>query len=71
MNHEVLIDYAEPCMAAERALKDLHNSMLAGEYDEALQAALRAATEARLTYQAIVYMKEKYDALRQQTPSVR
>lgn len=71
MNTEVLIDYAQPCMAAERALRDLHNHMLAGEYDAALESALEAVTQVRLTYNSIVHMKDQRDALHQQTPSVR
>jgi hypothetical protein len=68
MSTDVLIDYASPCMAAERALKDLHNYALEGKYDEALAAALETVTQARLTYHALVHMKEQYDAIRQQTP---
>lgn len=71
MNIEVLIDYAQPCMAAEKALRDLHNYALEGKYEEAMRAALAASAEARLTYHALVHMKEKSDALRQQTPPVR
>lgn len=67
MNTEVLIDYAGPCMAAERALRDLHEHMLEGKYDAALTAALEVATQARLTYNAIVHMKEQRDVIRQQT----
>ena len=70
MNTEVLIDYAGPCMAAERALRDLHERMLEGKYEEALVAALETATQARLTYNAIVHMKEQRNAVRQQTPSL-
>jgi len=68
MKTDVLIDYAQPCMAAEKALRDLHNYTLEGKYEEAMRAALDAATEARLTYQALVHMKEQRDAVRQQTP---
>lgn len=71
MNTEVLIDYSTPCMAAERALKDLHNHMLAGEYEKAMRAAIEAMTDVRLTYQSISHMKEQRDALRKQTPPVR
>ena len=71
MKTDVLIDYAAPCMAAEKALRDLHNAVLEGKYDEAMAFALEAAAEARLTYHAISHMKESQDALRQQTSSVR
>lgn len=71
MKTDVLIDYALPCMAAERELRDLHNYALEGKYEQAMQAALAASAEARLTYHALVHMKEKRDALRQQTSPVR
>ncbi len=69
MKQDTLIDYAAPCMAAERALRDLHNAVLEGKYDEAMKLALEAAAEARLTYHAISHMKDQH-ALRQQTPPV-
>jgi hypothetical protein len=68
MSTDVLIDYAAPCMAAEKALRDLHNAVLEGKYDEAMMFALEASAEARLTYHAISHMKESLDAIRQQTP---
>jgi hypothetical protein len=71
MNQNTLIDYASPCMAAEKALRDLHNAVLERKYDEAMKLALEAAAEARLTYHAIAHMKEQSDALRKQTPPVR
>jgi hypothetical protein len=70
MKQDTLIDYAAPCMAAEKALRDLHNAVLEGKYDEAMMLALEAAAEARLTYHAITHMKERSNALRQQTPPV-
>jgi chemotaxis regulatin CheY-phosphate phosphatase CheZ len=69
MKQDTLIDYAAPCMAAEKALRDLHNAVLEGKYDEAMKLALEAAAEARLTYHAIAHMKDQH-ALRQQTPPV-
>ena len=54
-----LVDYAHPCMMAERALKNLHNAMLERDYDTALEQALIAITETRLTYNAIRHEKEK------------
>lgn len=71
MKQDVLIDYAAPCMAAEKALRDLHNAVLDGKYDEAMMFALEAAAEARLTYHAISHMKESQNALREQTAPVR
>lgn len=55
---EALVDYAYPCMMAERALKDLHDAMLRKKYDEALEHGLRALTEVKLTINAIKHMQE-------------
>lgn len=53
-----MIDYAMPTMMAEKALKDLHNAMLDGKYDAALEHALQAIVEAKLAYNAIIVMQE-------------
>jgi len=55
----VIVDYAYPCMMAERALKELHNKMLERDYDAALEQALIAMAEAKLTYHAIRHEMEK------------
>jgi len=55
----VIVDYAYPCMMAERALKELHNKMLEHDYDAALEQALVAMAEAKLTYHAIRHEMEK------------
>jgi hypothetical protein len=52
-----IVDYAYPCMMAEKALKDLHAAMLHNDYDEAMEHALIAMAEAKLTYNAIRYAK--------------
>ena len=54
-----IVDYAYPCMMAEKALKDLHQAMLRGDVDAALEHALTAMAEAKLTYNAIHAAKEK------------
>lgn len=54
-----LVDYAMPCMMAEKALKKLHEAMLARDYDAALEQANIAIVEARLTYNAIRHEKEQ------------
>ena len=66
-----LIDYALPCMNAERALKRLHDAVLRKDYDEALEAGLDAIVEAKMTYNAVLHMKEVQDAVREQTPPVQ
>ena len=56
---ELMVDYAYPCMMAERALKNLHNLMLEGKYDEAVTAGIEALADVRLTIQAIKDMRER------------
>lgn len=53
-----LIDYARPCMMAEKALKELHEAMLMKKYDEALQHAETAMFEVRMTAAAIRHEQE-------------
>lgn len=54
----MIVDYAYPCMMAEKALKDLHNAMLETRYDDALKHALDAITETRMAYNSIKVMQE-------------
>lgn len=54
-----LVDYAYPCMMAEQALKKLHHAMLERDFDTAMEQALVAITETRLTLNAIRHEKEK------------
>lgn len=53
------MDYAYPCMMAEKALKDLHNAMLENNFEAAAEAGLRALAEVKLTINAIKHAKEK------------
>jgi hypothetical protein len=55
---ELMVDYAYPCMMAERALKDAHDAMLDRGYDEAIEHTLKAMTEVKLMLNAIKEMKE-------------
>jgi hypothetical protein len=59
MNDEVIIDYAKPCMDAEKALKDAHEAVLNGDLDLAMTKAMDAIIAARLMYGALRHMKEK------------
>lgn len=59
-----MIDYAYPCMMAEKALKDLHNAAIEGRLEDALEHALEAITQARLTYQALSHMASSLADLR-------
>ena len=54
-----LIDYARPCMMAERAMRDLHEAMLMKDYDIALEHAMAALIETRLAMAAIRHEKEQ------------
>lgn len=65
-----MIDYAYPAMMAERAMKDLHQSVLENKFDAAIAHGIEAITEMRLTINALKDMKDKRDALRQQTQTV-
>ena len=65
-----MIDYAHPCMMAEKALKELHEAMLNHEYDKAMKAGMDAMVEVRMTMNAINHMKEQQNALRQQAQTV-
>jgi len=59
MNDEVVVDYAKPCMDAEKALKDAHNAVLDGKLELAMTHTMDAITSARLMYGALRHMKEK------------
>ena len=65
-----MIDYAQPAMNAERALKELHWAAIENSIDEAIEHGLNALTEVRMTINALKHMKEQQDALRQQTKAV-
>lgn len=56
---EQMIDYAYPCMMAEKALKEAHAHMLNNEHDEAIKQGLKAIAETKLMITAIKEMKEK------------
>jgi len=60
MKDDVVVDYAAPCMKVERALKDLHEAMLMRNYPQAIEAALQALVETKLTLNAIKHEQERY-----------
>ena len=70
MKTEEIIDYAMPCMMAERYLKKAHDAVLSGDYDMAITYAMQAAAESRLLVVSLKEMKERDNALRKQAPSV-
>ena len=59
MTTEVIVDYAKPCMDAEKALKDAHDAVLDGNLELAMTKAMDAVICARLMYGALRHMKEK------------
>ena len=59
MNTEVIVDYAKPCMDAEKALKDAHNAVLSSNLEQAMTHTMDAIIAARLMYGALRHMKEK------------
>jgi len=58
MNDKVIVDYAKPCMDAEKALKDAHNAVLEQKLDEAMTKTMDAIISTRLMYGALRHMKE-------------
>jgi hypothetical protein len=57
-----IVDYAYPAMMAEMALRDMHNAMLENKFDEALEHAMKAIVETRITHHSITHMKEQHEA---------
>lgn len=53
-----MVDYAYPCMMAEKALKQTHDSVLESDLDAAIEAALVAMSETKLMLNALRHMKE-------------
>ena len=56
---EVIVDYAHPAMMVEAAMKNLHHAALHGDFDAAMEFALKAMAEAKLAYNALREMKSK------------
>lgn len=57
-----MIDYAYPTMMAEKALKELHEAMLARKFEAAKEAALRCISEAKIAYHAIGISEDEHAA---------
>lgn len=68
--YQQVIDYAYPCMMAEKALKEVHTAMLAKDYDMAIERALTAGVEVKMMLNSIKLMQENPHALRQQAQTV-
>ena len=50
-----MIDYARPCMNAEKALKDAHWAVLDNKYDLAVELTLQALVEVSKMHAALVH----------------
>lgn len=59
---EVIIDYAYPCMMAEKALRITHDAMLRGDFDTALAALTQVMVEAKIAINSVKEMKGKTHA---------
>jgi hypothetical protein len=59
---EVIIDYAHPCMVAENGLKRVHEHMLNGNYEAAIEAATMVLVDTKIMINSIKEMKERANA---------
>lgn len=58
-----VIDYASPCMMAEKALKDAHNAVLHKDLDGAIEQTMEALVQTRLMLVSLKHMKESADGM--------
>ena len=54
-----IVDYAYPCMMAEKALRDAHNAVLERDLDEAIEQTIEALVQVRMMLVSLKHMKEK------------
>ena len=54
-----IVDYAYPCMMAEKALREAHEAVLKNDFDGAIEQTLQAIVEARIMLNSLKDMKEK------------
>ena len=59
----MIVDYADPTMKAEKALKEMHWAMCENNFESALEYALTAMAETKMAYNAVVIQKERADEL--------
>jgi hypothetical protein len=55
-----LIDYAIPCINAEKALKDAHWAVLEKKYELAISKTLEAIESATLMHAALIEMSREH-----------
>lgn len=58
-----VIDYAHPCMMAEKALKEAHDAVLEHDLDAAMEHAMEAMVQTRLMLVSLKHMKESADGM--------
>jgi hypothetical protein len=56
---QTIVDYALPCMMAEKALKDCHNAVLEQDLDRAMTKAMESVVQSRVLYTSLRDMKDK------------
>ena len=54
-----IVDYAHPCMMAEKALKDAHEAVLKQDFDAAISHAVEAIVQSRLMLNALNHQREE------------
>ena len=59
-----IVDYAYPCMMAEKGLRKVHDAMLNNDFDTAIEAAIQALVDTKLMVNAIKDMKDMQENLR-------
>lgn len=62
----MLIDYARPCMLAEKALKEVHQAMLANDKQDAYEKAADCIAHVEAVLFAITHMQEVENARKAQ-----
>lgn len=60
----VIVDYAYPCMMAEKGLRKVHDAMLNKDFETAIEAAIQALVDTKLMVNAIKDMKDMQENLR-------
>jgi len=59
MDETTLIDYAKPCMDAEKALKEAHWFTLEHKYDQAIAKTLEALVSVSIMHAALLNMQKE------------
>ena len=59
-----IVDYAYPCMMAEKGLRKVHDAMLENNFEVAIEAAIQTLVDTKLMVNAIKDMKDANEKLR-------